>query len=85
MRTLADELPRRVRRDEIDWDDPAAIVIDGFTVAEIRGFSRDSVVTARCSECGEEHDVEPDAEAYDCDGCGTADSVTSPLVKLGLI
>ena len=59
--------------------------IDSFTVAEIKAFSGDSVVTARCSECGEEHDVEPDATGYDCDRCGTEESVTSPLVKLGLI
>jgi len=45
----------------------------------------DSLVPARCTECGDEVDVEPDAEGYDCLSCGSVGTVTSPLVKLGLI
>ena len=60
--------------------------VDGFTWAEVRHFVYDSVVTAKCSECGAEQEVEPDAEAYPCHhGCGAEGTVTSPLVKLKLV
>lgn len=70
-----------------DWTtiDDGDIAIDGFTWAEIRAFVFDSVVTARCAACEAEHDVEPDAEDYTCESCQTEASVTSPLIKLGLI
>ncbi len=70
---------------EIDWRDDHAEAIDGFTVGEVKFFLIDSVVRARCSACGCEHEVEPDAEEYPCDGCAEEHSVTSPLIKLGLI
>lgn len=70
---------------EIDWDNPEAVVVDGFTVGEIASFVHDSVVEARCTECGSEHDVEPDARRYRCESCLAIGAVTSPLVKLGLI
>jgi len=73
------------RLHEIDWTDERAHAIDGFNVGEIKFFLIDSVVTARCSACEYEHEVEPDAENYPCEGCGELSSVTSPLVKLGLI
>ena len=69
----------------IDWDQPDAEAIDGFTVGQIRDFVFDSVVTARCTECGAEHHVEPDARAYSCFVCRNEGCVTSPLIKLGLI
>lgn len=60
-------------------------IIDGFTAVEIRHMALDSVVQARCDDCGAIHDVEPDAESYDCPSCDAKGSVTSPLIKLGLI
>lgn len=59
--------------------------VDGFTWEEIEQMAKDSVVTARCIYCQAEVDVEPDAESYDCHECGGAGTVTSPLVKLGLV
>lgn len=75
----------RPRLDDIDWTNQSAEVIDGFTVADIDAFSFDGVVLARCTECGDEREVEPDARRYRCESCGAIGSVTSPLVKLGLI
>ena len=72
------------RLHEINWLDKNAETVDGFTVGEIEYFLIDSVVTARCSDCDCEHEVEPDAEDYDCQGCGALGTVTSPLIKLGL-
>ncbi len=69
----------------IDWTNPDAIAIDGFTVAEIEVFIMDSVVEARCTSCDEITAVEPDARSYDCEWCEAKGSVTSPLVKLGLV
>lgn len=45
----------------------------------------DGMVEAVCSECGESHVVEPDARRYACAACGEKGTVTSPLVKLGLM
>lgn len=59
--------------------------VDGFTEAEIEVMVFDSVVQARCTACGDIRDVEPDARGYDCHECGAKRTVTSPLVKLGLI
>jgi len=59
--------------------------IDGYSFEEIERFVFDSVVQARCPYCKHEMDVEPDAENYDCHGCGAKGVITSPLVKLGLI
>lgn len=70
---------------DIDWTDDQALTVDGFTVGEIKFFLIDSVVIARCACCECEHEVEPDAARYPCEGRGQFDSVTSPLVKLGLI
>lgn len=61
------------------------IPVDGFSEEEIEQMVLDSIAQARCTECGDEMDVEPDAHGYDCQSCGAAGSVTSPLVKLGLI
>lgn len=61
------------------------LAIDGFTWGEIRAMATDSVVTARCVYCQDEREVEADAEKYDCYECGGAETITSPLVKLGLI
>ncbi len=69
----------------IDWTNPEAPAIDGFTVAEIVQMAIDSLVPARCAECEAEHHIEPDAEGYDCQECHAPGSVTSPLVKLGFI
>ena len=71
--------------DNIDWTDPEAQTVDGFTVYEIEEFVYDSVFTAVCTACGSTHSVEPDARAYTCHECETPGSVTSPLVKLHLI
>ena len=66
--------------------DPHAIAVDGYTWEQIRYMVYDDVVDAKCSECGCEYRVEPDARNYDCyDGCGAHGTVTSPLVKLTLI
>lgn len=59
--------------------------VDGFTWREIDEFVRDSIVQARCTECGDYAGVEPDARDYECASCGAEHSITSPLVKLGLI
>ena len=68
-----------------EWGNPDDEAIDGFTFDEIEHMSLDSVVTAKCSECGGEVEVEPDADKYDCHECGAKGSVTSPLRKLGLV
>jgi DNA-directed RNA polymerase subunit RPC12/RpoP len=65
--------------------DPSAVAVDGFTWAEIQEMTTNSIVTARCTECSECVSVEPDAREYDCESCGARRTVTSPLVKLGLI
>lgn len=59
--------------------------VDGFTWYDIWGFALSNVVPARCECCETERDVEPDATNYDCFECGTPGSITSPLVKLGLV
>lgn len=59
--------------------------VDGFTWNEIEEFARDSTVQARCTECGDYAVVEPDARDYECASCGAEHSITSPLVKLGLV
>jgi predicted RNA-binding Zn-ribbon protein involved in translation (DUF1610 family) len=69
----------------VDWSDPEAEVVDGFTVADLRHMVFDSIARAVCTECNAEHTVEPDAENYPCAECGAAASVTSPLRKAGLI
>ena len=61
------------------------IAVDGYTWAELDAVVFDSIVPARCINCGEEQDVEPDAENLACPECGAMDSVTSPLRKVGLI
>ncbi|MFA5762390.1 MAG: hypothetical protein WC931_02235 [Bacilli bacterium] len=70
---------------EMDFKDPHKEVVDGFTAGEIAHMALDSVVQARCTECDAIHDVEPDAEDYDCTECDAKGTVTSPLRKLGLI
>jgi len=70
---------------ETNRNDPDREIIDGFTAVEIRHMATDSVVQARCDDCGAIYDVEPDAESYDCASCEAKGSVTSPLIKLGLI
>ena len=69
----------------IDWKNPTAIAIDGFTVDQIIEMLVDSVATARCSVCNGEQSVEPDARDGACSSCGAIDTVTSPLIKLGLV
>jgi hypothetical protein len=59
--------------------------VDGFTWAELYAVRTESIVCARCTVCAAEHDVEPDATDYDCQECGAKDTVTSPLVKVGLL
>jgi|GEM_PF-3413771 len=71
--------------DSINWDDPQAETVDGFTVAEIKDMVFDDVVSAVCSVCDAERLVEPDAKGYACFECDSPDSFTSPLVKLGLV
>ena len=70
---------------DIDWTDPDAPAVDGFAVGDIEAFVYDSVVDAVCEACGASHRVEPDASGYQCQECGDEGSVSSPLVKLGLI
>lgn len=60
--------------------------IDGFTWRDVYAMVLREVVTAVCTECGLECEVEPDAEGYTChDGCGSENSITSPLRKLGWV
>lgn len=59
--------------------------IDGFTEGELLTMLLDAIAIARCDACGEYAAVEPDARDYDCHACDAEHSVTSPLVKLGLI
>lgn len=60
--------------------------VDGFTWEEIERMLFDSVVQARCTHCGHEYEVEPDAEGYDCHSlCQARSTVTSPLIKLDLL
>jgi len=59
--------------------------VDGFTWEELKHMLFDGVAEARCTECRESAQVEPDAEDYDYQACGAKGSVTSPLRKLGLI
>jgi len=61
------------------------LTVDGFTEEEIERMVFDSVVDAKCTECGDLTQVEPDARGYDCHSCGGKGTVTSPLIKLGLI
>jgi len=61
------------------------LTVDGFSEEEIERMIFDSVVEARCTECGDLRSVEPDARDYDCHECGAERSVTSPLIKLGLV
>ena len=64
--------------------EPAAV--DGFTWREIRAMLTRGIATAVCAQCGHHYDVEPDARDYNChEGCDALATVTSPLVKLGLI
>lgn len=71
--------------DDVEYD-PDVEAVDGFTWAEIEEMALDSVVQARCTECKAEYSVEPDARKYDCyDGCGAKGTVTSLLIKLGLM
>lgn len=67
-------------------DDSDPLGTDGYTFDEIQSMVFDSVVFARCSECGTEYEVEPDARGYPCRaGCGSEGTVTSPLIKLHLM
>jgi hypothetical protein len=66
-------------------EDDLEEVIDGFTGADLRTMFFDSVVFARCTECDHLVAVEPDAEDYDCPECDGKGTLTSPLVKLGII
>lgn len=65
--------------------DQTGEAVDGFSWDDVARFVLDDVVPARCSECGFERQVEPDAQLYDCFECGAEESVTSPLIKLGLV
>jgi len=65
--------------------EPGQEMVDGFTYEEIERMVFDSVVTARCDECGDYCEVEPDARNYTCHSCGAPKAVTSPLVKLRII
>jgi hypothetical protein len=60
-------------------------VVDGYTSLELEWMAFGGTATARCAICGEERDVEPDAENLTCTECGALAAVTSPLVKAGLI
>lgn len=73
------------RRQLLNGADPTSVTIDGFTVAEIAELLVESLIPARCSACGEIARVEPDAEGYDCANCCGEGTVTSPLIKLGLV
>ena len=73
------------RRSKIDWTNPDAQAIDGFTVADIVEMIVDSLIPAVCAECGARHHVEADADGYDCQECYAPGAVTSPLIKLGFV
>lgn len=79
----------RPKRHRIDWSNPDALAVDGFTVGEIADMALNSLpgacCPARCSECGAEQLVLPTASSCDCQSCGAFDTVTSPLVKLGIV
>jgi len=62
-----------------------AMAIDGYTWAEIEAMVHDATVVARCVYCQHELEIEPDARGYDCHECGGAETITSPLIKLGLV
>jgi len=61
------------------------LAVDGFTWGQINEMAKDSVAAARCVYCQAEQEVEPHARKYHCCECGGAETVTSPLVKLGLV
>lgn len=71
--------------EKIDWHNARSHAIDGFTVGDIAQMIERCLIPARCNACNEERRVQPDARGFDCLSCGSAGSVTSPLVKLGFI
>ena len=60
-------------------------MFDEYNFDELLDMTMDSIVCGECSECGACHDIEPDAEGYDCSECGASGTVSSPLVDAGLI
>lgn len=70
--------------DKQDQGDPD-LTVDGFSEEDIERMFFDSVVDAKCTNCGDLAQVEPDARDYNCHYCGALGTVTSPLIKLGLI
>lgn len=69
-------------RPRVNPDDEA---IDGFTWEEIAIMSLDPIVDAICDRCGAHTEVPPMVCHVDCDECGAAASITSPLVKIGMV
>jgi tRNA(Ile2) C34 agmatinyltransferase TiaS len=63
----------------------SAIAIDGFTWGEIARMMLQDEVTARCASCKAEYEISPGDSGDHCRECGGRSTVTSPLVKLGLI
>jgi DnaJ-class molecular chaperone len=59
--------------------------VDGFSMAQLRHMIFDGVAQAICTDCSEEHEVEPDTDGRDCPSCGGQGTLTSPLRKAGLI
>jgi hypothetical protein len=58
---------------------------EGLTEEELEEMVTASVVDAECNVCGASRRVEPDAEGYSCFECDAPNSVSSPLVVLGLM
>ena len=57
-----------------------------YSMDDVQYFVFDSVVPGLCSVCQEEvMDVEPDAHSYDCDSCGSKETVDSVLILLELV
>ncbi len=62
--------------------DPA---VDAFTWGDIERMKRRAVVEARCAYCRELVAVDRGAKNRDCPRCGGSETVSSPLVKLGVV
>lgn len=63
--------------------DYEAFDTDWEELEELFDADDDSVFCTSCTVCGEEYDVEPDAD-FLCGQCGEG-RVQSPLIRLGVI
>ena len=56
-----------------------------WSFEELEEMVHEGIAIGICTECGAQHNVEPDAQGYDCFECGAEGTVTSPLVEAGFI